>query len=529
MRIRTTLLLAVTLVLGLLLAGCGDRSDQISEDSSPAVTTEPSDRTPEATAETPDEATDEASKDEIVAYVNGRPAYRDDFEAAKVTLLQQYIQLYAQFGMSIESMLAGGEGRIFQLSLEAEALRRVAAAALIEEEADRRGIQPSEEDVLAEFDSQYAEFLEDQGWTEEDFFAYLEEQGSSFETFKENGLDTVEWQLTLDAVKAAVAGPVEPSDEEVAAYFDEHRDNYATEEQVRASHILFGTSDEDLLAFLEEHEADYATGDDVPALEDVRDEVLADVRAEAERVLAEAVAGADFAELAREHSTGPSGPSGGDLGWFGRGRMVAPFEEAAFALDVGEISGIVETEYGYHIILVTDRKEAFEPELEDVIDQVRADLVEEVLSDRLETWFDGVYEAAEFDILLPLVEATWAQMEDVDLGIEAFERIRDEGTVDEPYLPYIIGTLYETKLDDARNEKAALESDAADDAEAVAQIEAVEARIAEYRDKALAEYRLALETVGDEDPSIQAKISELEAPRTEESGADESPEGDATD
>ncbi len=503
MRIRPILLLAFLLVLGLLLSGCGDRSSQ----------------TPEATAETPDETTAGASRDEIVAYVNGRPTYRDDFEAAKVTLLQQYLQLYAQFGMDIEALLAGGEGRIFQLSLEAEALRRVMAAALVEEEAERRGIEPSEEDVLAEFESQYADFLKDQGWTEEDFFAYLEEQGSSFETFKENGLDTVEWQLTLDAVKHAVAGPVEPSDEEVALYFDEHRADYATEEQVRASHILLGTSDEDLLAFLDEHESDYATDDGVPELEDVRDELIADVRAEAERVLAEAVAGADFAELAREHSTGPSGPNGGDLGWFGRGQMVAPFEEAAFALEVGEISGVVETEYGYHIIILTDHQAAFEPELSDVIDRVRADLVEQILNERLQTWFDGVYEVAEFDILLPLVEAAWAQMEDVDLGIEAFERVRDEGTVDEPYLPYIIGTLYETKLYDARNEKAELESDAADDPELAAQIEAVEARIAEYRDKALAEYRLALESVGADDPSIQAKISELEAQVDEESDA----------
>lgn len=522
MRIRSILLLAVTLVLGLLLAGCGDRTSTPPADS-PVETTE-------VPASPPAETAGELPEDEVVAYVNGRPAYRHDFEAAKVTLLQQYLQMYAQFGMSIETLLAGGEGQLFQLSLEAEALRRVAAAVLIEEEADRRGIQPSEEDVLAEFESQYADFLEDQGWTEEDFYAYLEEQGSSFESFKENGLDTVEWQLTLDAVKRAVAGPVEPSDEELATYFEEHRGDYATEEQVRASHVLFGTSDDDLLAFLEEHEADYATGDVVPALDDVRNDVLEDVRAEAERVLAEAVAGTDFAELAREHSTGPSGPNGGDLGWFGRGRMVAPFEEAAFTLEIGEISGIVETEYGYHIILVTDRQAAFEPELSDVIDRVRVDLEDRVLNERLQTWFDGVYEAAEFDILLPLVEATWAQTEDVDLGIEAFERIRDEETVDEPYLPYIIGTLYETKLYDARNEKAALESDADDPTpEIAAQIEAVEARIAEYRDKALAEYRLALETVGADDPSIQAKISELEAQLGGESEADESPEGGATD
>jgi peptidyl-prolyl cis-trans isomerase C len=84
--------------------------------------------------------------------------------------------------------------------------------------------------------------------------------------------------------------------------------------------------------------------------------------------------GADFADLAREHSTGPSGPNGGQLGWFGPGAMVKPFEEAVMALEVGAVSDPVQTQFGWHVIRLNETREQPVPTL----DEVRADLVSEI-------------------------------------------------------------------------------------------------------------------------------------------------------
>lgn len=101
---------------------------------------------------------------------------------------------------------------------------------------------------------------------------------------------------------------------------------------VRASHILFAYQ-----------------GSGVPGVTRSKEEALK----LAQEILARAKAGEDFAELANTYSDDGGGQGGGDLGFFGRGRMVKPFEDAAFALKPGRISGLVETQYGYHIIMRT--------------------------------------------------------------------------------------------------------------------------------------------------------------------------------
>jgi peptidyl-prolyl cis-trans isomerase D len=147
---------------------------------------------------------------------------------------------------------------------------------------------------------------------------------------------------------------IEPTEAELRAQYQSASGQYRTEEGVRAQHILI-PSDPTASA-----EADIAA------------------RAEAEGLLARARGGESFDELARAHSQDPgSAASGGDLGFFPRGRMVPEFEQAAFALEPGEISDVVKTQFGYHIIRLNEKQAAGTQPFEQVRAQIEQQLVEE--------------------------------------------------------------------------------------------------------------------------------------------------------
>jgi peptidyl-prolyl cis-trans isomerase D len=149
--------------------------------------------------------------------------------------------------------------------------------------------------------------------------------------------------VDVDQLRERVTVP----EEEIQAFYEANRAQYSAPEEIRASHILFNFDEDD----------------------------PAEIRARAESVLAEARAGADFAALAREHSQDEgSAALGGDLDYFGRGRMVPEFEQAAFALEIGQISDLVESPFGFHIILLTDRR----PESTQTLDEVRDEIVDQL-------------------------------------------------------------------------------------------------------------------------------------------------------
>lgn len=154
------------------------------------------------------------------------------------------------------------------------------------------------------------------------------------------------------AAAALLAGnvppPAAPSEDALRAYFEENPAEFRIEKGVRARHILFKL-------------AEGAAADEEKK-----------VRERAEFVLGKARGGTDFAALAKEFSQDSSGPAGGELGWFSAGQMVPEFEQAAFALGEGQVSDLVRTQFGFHIIKVEDVREAGSPPFEQVRAQVAA-------------------------------------------------------------------------------------------------------------------------------------------------------------
>lgn len=121
--------------------------------------------------------------------------------------------------------------------------------------------------------------------------------------------------------------------------------------------------------------------------------ILVETEEEAQAIVAELEGGADFAALAQEKSTGPSGPNGGALGWFGKGMMVAPFEEAVVALEAGSISGPVQTQFGWHVIKLEETRMKEAPALDNVRAELRAQVEEAAVKARI----DALLENANVD------------------------------------------------------------------------------------------------------------------------------------
>ena len=178
------------------------------------------------------------------------------------------------------------------------------------------------------------------------------------------------------------------TDDEVKAYYEAHTDEFSRPEQVRASHILIKLD------------------------EKADDKAVADARAKLLKVKARLAKGADFAEMAKKYSEGPSNVRGGELGWFSRGMMVPPFEEAAFDQEPGTVSDPVRTRFGWHLIKVEERREAGTEALDEVATDIKSQLAEEKAANEVGEKLDQAIDQIIVGDTLPKV----AEALDMNLG-----------------------------------------------------------------------------------------------------------------
>ena len=241
--------------------------------------------------------------------------------------LDRLVRFYMSHGMTMDEVKQNLP------KLEEKALEQAIGAKLLLDRAQQLDLPVSALEVDAEVSKvitqvggpdNYKKALEAQGITEIAFRKELEKGA------KVNKL-----------VEQACSGVADPTDDEVAKFYEAHKAEFVVPPQVLCQHILVKGSD---------------------------DAALDKIKAIRERIVS---GKSDFAAEAKEHSDCPSGQEGGSLGWFGRGMMVPEFDKVAFEMKKGEVSGVVSTQFGYHIIYKADEKGGGEQTLVDVHDQIK--------------------------------------------------------------------------------------------------------------------------------------------------------------
>lgn len=300
-------------------------------------------------------AESEEPKEPAVAIVNG--------ERILISAVDSEIQVAMRWNPGLGSDIEAAR------KMRKDILNDLINKELIIQEGKKAGFKPHDIEISTELAKIKQRFLSD-----EEFQQRLKQDKLTEEKLNK----IIERALIRKKVIDIKIDPtVEPvTDEDIAAFYEENKKGFAKPEEVRASHIL------------------------IKVESTATEQEKANAKSELQAVLDKAKAGADFAELAKEHSQGPSGPGGGDLSYFGRGDMVKSFEDAAFSLGKGQISDIVETRFGYHIIMVVDKKPETTMSLEDVSEDIRRNLHAKAVDTALRKWLEPIKKKATIKMMI---------------------------------------------------------------------------------------------------------------------------------
>ena len=277
-----------------------------------------------------------------VVTVNGEAITKAQYEKAFDAVANN--SMFAQMGIDLKK----DENSFLHLMLKERVINELIVKKLIDQEITKRKIKVSKEDM----DKQLKSIIDKVG-SKEKFNALLKENGVTTSQFKKDLTDEVKIQKLVDSLSV-----VSVSDKDALKFYKENEDKFKNPDKVRASHILVSANPEELKAKIAETpEGKKLSAADLDAA--VKNE-MAQKKAKAEKLLAQAKKNpSEFAKLAKDNSDDTvSAKQGGDLGFFAKEEMVEPFAKAAFDMKPNTISNLVQTPYGYHIILVTDRQKA---------------------------------------------------------------------------------------------------------------------------------------------------------------------------
>ena len=294
-------------------------------------------------------------EDSMIAKVNGTPI-------TSIQVEQELSNIVAQY----QNNVPPDQLQQLQPKLKTQALENIINTQLLFSEADSKGIKPSSDEINTELNGIISRFP-----SPEAFQQQMTKVGIS----REQMLKDIEQQLKVNAlVKESLVGvETTVTDEEISKFYQGNSDSFQSPKQVRAQHILLKIN-----------------ANDAPEIKSQKRLELAGLSGKIQN-------GADFSKIAGEQSECPSKQQGGDLGFFERGKMVKPFEEAAFTLKVGEVSDIVETQFGYHLIKVTERKEARTVPLEEAKDQISKYLQNSKEQQAVNSYIGTLREKAEIE------------------------------------------------------------------------------------------------------------------------------------
>jgi len=324
-------------------AGCREAATReapaTSDDSrGPGADPASSDATGTATAAgTPEEGP--------IARVNGEPVSRERFERELAQARHRYERARKEMAPEVVDRLR----RML--------VRRLVESKVIRQKAEAWDVAPSED----ELDAMWSEHRERFG-TDDAFRAFLERSGTTEADLKNQFVDN----LLMDRIKQRIDDRLEIPAEAVRAYYDARLEHFDQPEEVRVAQILIG----------------------VPPGSSA--EQKADRNRRAKEALEELRDGADFGSLAQDVSTGPARFRAGDLGYLPRGRLVSAVEEAAFRLKPGQLSDVIETRFGFHIIKVLDhrpaRRESFEDARPRIERRMRSQRLRKAVHEAIERW-----------------------------------------------------------------------------------------------------------------------------------------------